>query len=194
MPPVSVPFRIFLSRLACWAPAQLRSLGAIISRKLPAHRCCAVCTEQIWAEARRRPQGILLYFQGLERSNSPNLPAQTGTGSNPVSQGEAPPAGHNGDIWPRAATKHGANPAAKNSRFLSGDSINTSAAAKSFPRGKNSPVGTHSPGPRGRALLPRTTKKRRTGRGVKRFFTAPDGSSHSFTMTRLPWTESLPPQ
>ena len=37
--------------------------------------------------------------------------------------GEAPPAGHNGDIWPRAATKHGANPAAKNSRFLLGDSI-----------------------------------------------------------------------
>jgi hypothetical protein len=37
--------------------------------------------------------------------------------------GEAPPAGHNGDIWPRAATKHGANPAAKNSRFLLGDSM-----------------------------------------------------------------------
>ena len=37
--------------------------------------------------------------------------------------GEALPAEHNGDIWSREATKHGANPAAKNSRFLFEDSI-----------------------------------------------------------------------
>ena len=85
LPPVSVPFRHFLSRLTCWAPAQRRSLGAKNSRKLPAHRCFAVSAEQIWAEARRRLQGILLYFQGLERSISPNLPAKTGRGSNPLS-------------------------------------------------------------------------------------------------------------
>ena len=85
LPPVSVPFRHFLSRLTCWAPAQRRSLGAKIARKLPAHRCFAVSAEQILAEARRRPQGILLYCQGLERSFSPNLPAKTGRGSNPLS-------------------------------------------------------------------------------------------------------------
>ena len=85
LPPVSVPFRCFLSRLICWASAQRRSLGAKIPRKLPAHRCFAVAAEQIWAEARRRPQGILLYFQGLERSISPNLPAKTGRGSYPLS-------------------------------------------------------------------------------------------------------------
>ena len=85
LPPVSVPFRRFLSRLTCWAPAQRRSLGAKIARKLPAHRCFAVSAEQILAEARRRPQGILLYFQGLQRSISPNLPAKTGRGSNPLS-------------------------------------------------------------------------------------------------------------
>ena len=131
MPPVSVPFRIFLSRLPCWAPAQLRSLGAIISRKMPAHRCCAVCTEQIWAEARRRPQEILQYFQGLERSNSPNLPVQAGTGSNPVSPGEALSAEHSGDRWSREATKYGANPAAKILRFLFEDSIRARSPSRS---------------------------------------------------------------
>ena len=40
------------------------------------------------AEARRRPQGIPLYFQGLERSISPNLPAKTGRGSYPLSLAE----------------------------------------------------------------------------------------------------------
>ena len=84
LPPVSTPFRRFLSRLTCWAPAQRRSLGAKITRKLPAHRCFAVFTEQNWAEARRRPQGILSYFQGLERSISPILPAKTDRGSSPL--------------------------------------------------------------------------------------------------------------
>ena len=49
LPPVSVPFRLFLSRLSCWAEAQQRSLGAKIARKLSAHRCFAVFTEQNWA-------------------------------------------------------------------------------------------------------------------------------------------------
>ena len=84
LPPVSVPFRLFLSRLTCRASARRRSLGAKIPRKLPAHRCFAVSAEQIWAEARRSPQGILLYFQGLERSIGPNLPAQTGRCSSPT--------------------------------------------------------------------------------------------------------------
>jgi hypothetical protein len=84
LPPVSTPLRRFLSRLTCWAPAQRRSLGAKITRKLPAHRCFAVFTEQNWAEARRRPQGILSYFQGLERSISPILPAKTDRGSSPL--------------------------------------------------------------------------------------------------------------
>lgn len=82
-PPVSGPFRCFLSRLTCWATAQRHSLGAKIPRKLPAHRCSAVSAERIWAEARRSPQGILPYCQGLERSISPNLPAQTGAVSIP---------------------------------------------------------------------------------------------------------------
>ena len=84
LPPVSVPFRLFLSRLTSRASARRRSLGAKIPRKLPAHRCFAVSAEQIWAEARRSPQGILLYFQGLERSIGPNLPAQTGRCSSPT--------------------------------------------------------------------------------------------------------------
>ena len=65
LPPVSVPFRRFLSRLTCWAPAQRRSLGAKIARKLPAHRCFAVLTERIFGETRKTPQGIRLYFQGV---------------------------------------------------------------------------------------------------------------------------------
>ena len=81
LPPVSGSFRVFLSLLPCRASARRRSLGAKIPRKLPAHRCFAVCAEQIWAEARRRPQGILLYSQGLERSPRPKMPAQTGRGS-----------------------------------------------------------------------------------------------------------------
>ena len=85
-PPVSVPFRGFLSRLACWASAQRPSLGAKIPRKLPAHRCFAVCAEQIWAKMRRRPQRILLYSQGLERSIGPNLPAQTSRDSTSFAQ------------------------------------------------------------------------------------------------------------
>ncbi len=36
-------------------------------------------------QTRRSPQGILLYFQGLERSISPNLPAKTGRSSCPLS-------------------------------------------------------------------------------------------------------------
>ena len=76
-----------MSRLACWASAQRRSLGAIITRKIPAHRCFAVSTEQIWAEARRSPQGILSYLQGRERSNSPYLPVQTGSSSYPPRPG-----------------------------------------------------------------------------------------------------------
>ena len=92
LPPVSVPFRLFLSRLTCRASARRRSLGAKIPRKLPAHRCFAVSAEQIWAEARRSPQGILLYFQGLERSIGPNLPAQTGRCSSPT-RFNLPPAG-----------------------------------------------------------------------------------------------------
>ena len=90
LPPVSTPFRRFLSRLTCWAPAQRRSLGAKITRKLPAHRCFAVFTEQNWAEARRRPQGILSYFQGLERSISPILPVKTDRGSSPLTLANFP--------------------------------------------------------------------------------------------------------
>ena len=90
LPPVSVPFRVFLSRLACWAKAQRRSLGAKIPRKSPAHRCFAVSAEQIWAETRRSPQRILPYCQGLERSISPNLPAQTGRGSSPFTLSPTP--------------------------------------------------------------------------------------------------------
>ena len=37
--------------------------------------------------------------------------------------GEAAAAGHNGDIWPRPTTKHGAIPAAKIVLFLLGISI-----------------------------------------------------------------------
>ena len=85
LPPVSVPFRRFLSRLTCWVLAQRRSLGAKIARKLPAHRCFAVFTEWFLAEARRRPQGILLYFQGLERSIGQKPPMKTGRGSYPLS-------------------------------------------------------------------------------------------------------------
>ena len=81
LPPVSGPYRVFLPRLPCRASARRRSLGAKIPRKLSAHRCFAVCAEQIWAGARRSPQGILLYCQGLERSPGPNMPAQTGRGS-----------------------------------------------------------------------------------------------------------------
>ena len=109
LPPVSVPFRRFLSRLTCWASAQRRSLGAKIARKLPAHRCFTVSAEQIWDEARRRPQGILSYFQGLQRRFSSNLPAETGRGSNPLSQGIRgkaaclPAAGRRSPIWGAAS-------------------------------------------------------------------------------------------
>ena len=81
LPPVSDPYRVFLPRLPCRASARRRSLGTKIPRLFPAHRCFAVCAEQIWAGARRSPRGILLYCQGLERSPGPNMPTQTGRGS-----------------------------------------------------------------------------------------------------------------
>ncbi|MDD6830994.1 MAG: hypothetical protein PUE37_05335, partial [Firmicutes bacterium] len=40
-------------------------------------RCLAVLPEQIFAQARRSVQGILSYWQGLQRSMSGNLPVKT---------------------------------------------------------------------------------------------------------------------
>ena len=89
LPPVSAPFRGFLSRLACWASAQRRSLGATIPRKKSAHRCCTVFTEQICDESRRRPRIILSYSQGLQRRVGANLPAKTDRGSSPLAPARA---------------------------------------------------------------------------------------------------------
>ena len=44
--------------------------------------------------------------------------------------GEALPAEHNGDIWSREATKHGAILTGKNQRFLLGVSMNTSTGLR----------------------------------------------------------------
>ena len=89
LPPVSALFRGFLSRLACWASAQRRSLGATIPRKMSAHRCCTVFTEQICDESRRRPRIILSYSQGLQRRVGANLPAKTDRGSSPLAPARA---------------------------------------------------------------------------------------------------------
>ena len=89
LPPVSALFRGFLSRLACWASAQRRSLGATIPRKMSAHRCCTVFTEQICDESRRRPRIILSYSQGLQRRVGANLPAKTDRGSCPLAPARA---------------------------------------------------------------------------------------------------------
>ena len=89
LPPVSAPFRGFLSRLACWASAQRRSLGATIPRKTSAHRCFTVFTEQICDESRRRPRIILSYSQGLQRRVGANLPAKTDRGSSPLAPARA---------------------------------------------------------------------------------------------------------
>ena len=89
LPPVSALFRGFLSRLACWASAQRRSLGATIPRKMSTHRCCTVFTEQICDESRRRPRIILSYSQGLQRRVGANLPAKTDRGSCPLAPARA---------------------------------------------------------------------------------------------------------
>ena len=89
LPPVNALFRGFLSRLACWASAQRRSLGATIPRKMSAHRCCTVFTEQICDESRRRPRIILSYSQGLQRRVGANLPAKTDRGSCPLAPARA---------------------------------------------------------------------------------------------------------
>ena len=54
-----------------------------ITRKSLVLGCCAVFAELIWTETRRRPQGILPYFQGLQRSIRQNQPVKTGRGSAP---------------------------------------------------------------------------------------------------------------
>ncbi len=77
LPPESVSFRRFFPFFLCKAKA----LQHQKEQKSLALGCLAVFTEPIGAETRRSPQGILPYFQGLQRSIGSNQPVKTDRGS-----------------------------------------------------------------------------------------------------------------
>ena len=75
----SAPFALF----SLQGDSLAASKRTKITRKSLALGCFAVFTEPIWAETRRSPQGILPYFQGLQRSIGANQPVNTGRCSTP---------------------------------------------------------------------------------------------------------------
>ena len=85
------------TRTACWrhisvlftllsspCASKASSAAAKIPQNLSANRCEAVFAERFFAQARRSPQQILTYSQGIQRSMGGKPPAKTGTGSTSV--------------------------------------------------------------------------------------------------------------